>query len=79
MINDLNDGVAVAAFLEGELDKQIKAEELLGGWNLYALSRLVPSWNDEKDEASPGNKEKKKTKKTKTTLNLKGNLNNTHL
>lgn len=31
MINDLNDGVAVAAFLEGELDKQIKAEELLGG------------------------------------------------
>lgn len=86
MITDLNDGVAVAAFLERvsspyclmmlaneaprimtdlreELDKKIRANELLGGRNLSALLRLVLSWKDEKDETSPSNKEKMKKNK----------------
>lgn len=30
-------------YLRDELDKQIRAEELIGGRNLSALSNLVPS------------------------------------
>ena len=49
--------------LRYELDKHIRVGELLGGRNLSTLSRPIPSWKDEKDEASPSNREEKKKNK----------------
>lgn len=51
----------------GRARQEDQAEEVFGVRNLFALSRLVPSW---KDETSPNNKEKKKNKNGKEDRNI---------
>lgn len=49
--------------LREELDKKIKAEEILGGRNMFALSNILHSSKRERNVASPGDKNKKNKNK----------------
>lgn len=81
LMNLVKETPRIMTDMREERDKQIRAEELLGGRKFSALSRLVPLWKNKNDEVCPSNKKKKKKKKikTETTLNPRKGLNNTHL